>query len=67
MVKQQSCARCHAEFLCHQDDIQHCFCNQLKLSSQILATIASSYDGCLCSQCLSIIQNEQQAISAVKD
>jgi len=57
------CLRCEADFECKSGTINLCQCSKIELSSAQLEYIHLRYDGCLCLECLKILQNEFNTLS----
>jgi len=57
-VEKQACARCGEEFGCSKSS--RCWCYEFDLPAEVLAKIESTYDGCLCENCLKIIVENPQ-------
>lgn len=51
----RSCPRCQQTFDCTPEDIVHCGCTEVKLSTEARKQIARDYTDCLCNDCLRAI------------
>ncbi len=54
------CERCKSDFECTRYDIEQCQCNAVKLTAAQLALIKKKYKGCLCANCLLLLQANHQ-------
>jgi len=49
MIKK--CSKCETTFNC-KNDARGCWCENINLSTQVLAHLKENYDNCLCPRCL---------------
>jgi hypothetical protein len=49
MIKK--CSKCEATFTC-KNDARGCWCENINLSTQLLAYLKENYENCLCPKCL---------------
>ncbi len=54
--EQKVCPRCKSAFVCNATDIASCQCSGVILTDYDKATIAKSYNDCLCRNCLLAMQ-----------
>ena len=52
MIFNAACEGCGAKFTCGAKDIEHCFCNKIILSEEVIEQIKQKYIRCLCDACL---------------
>lgn len=52
--KIKSCPRCGAEFTCYSNTNIRCWCNDYVIKSENLKLLQEEFNGCLCSDCLSL-------------
>ena len=61
------CPRCGRTFLCRGDeDVAHCQCAAVDLSTEDRAYIADRFEGCLCADCLRVLAAERRNASENK-
>lgn len=56
------CPSCHSQFECKAGNITECQCSQILLSSDEAIYIENNFGGCLCLNCLKILQQEYNAV-----
>ncbi len=56
----KTCARCGAVFVCKVDDLPHCQCVNVSLSSGLLEQLKDQYNDCLCSRCLKELAGKER-------
>ncbi|MBL7789997.1 MAG: cysteine-rich CWC family protein [Chitinophagales bacterium] len=49
---QKICQRCSSDFTCLTNDIAHCACSSIQLSSETKTYLAKTKYNCLCNNCL---------------
>jgi hypothetical protein len=54
------CERCSAAFECKANKFSQCQCSTVQLSINEVQHISELYDGCLCANCLLVLQQEYQ-------
>ncbi len=53
------CPRCSTLFECKNDNIMECDCLTVPLSPKDIVFIAKQFEDCLCTSCLSALQEER--------
>ncbi|MVM38665.1 hypothetical protein GO730_15805 [Spirosoma sp. HMF3257] len=53
-----ACARCHRTFECRVGSINFCQCQSIQLTDDQQQYIRSTYQGCLCADCLLAVRTE---------
>jgi hypothetical protein len=62
----KNCSKCEKEFQCRVDKIEQCQCSKHELSAELLKEISEKYDNCLCSVCLSEINEQTHGLKGTK-
>jgi hypothetical protein len=52
------CERCEATFECKANSFTKCQCSTVQLTINEVQYVSELYDGCLCANCLLVIQQE---------
>lgn len=56
---EKQCSKCGVSFTC-QNEADGCWCQQIELKKETLATLKRSYENCLCLPCLQSFENKKQ-------
>ncbi len=49
------CPSCHQSFDCRNDNILECWCLEVNIPPDLREYLASNFKGCLCRECIEII------------
>jgi len=52
------CERCHQPFECKMENIMQCQCYGIVLTSQAKQLVSSTFNDCLCKNCLLVLNEE---------
>ena len=57
---QKNCSKCGIEFTC-QNETGGCWCEQFRLSKEMLRHLKEHYENCLCPRCLEEFSKKERS------